>query len=105
MDTDDLSIQTYQGVLVVTEQFDHDLTLQFGLLSDDCLKEDEFLQKSIELIKVLKKYSREELSDAFYHRIPDLQSFRMTIKTVSNNIEKIILIPPAGRTFEKQNEK
>ena len=36
MDTDDLSIPTYTGVIIETEKFNHDLTLQFGLLALDC---------------------------------------------------------------------
>jgi len=41
MDTDDLSIPTYkEGIILEAERFNHDLTLQFGLLSSSC-KDDE----------------------------------------------------------------
>ncbi len=33
MDTDDLSIPTYYGVIIEPENFNHDLTLQFGMLA------------------------------------------------------------------------
>ncbi len=32
MDTDDLSEKTYRAIMVEAERFNHDLTLQFGLL-------------------------------------------------------------------------
>jgi hypothetical protein len=51
MDTDDLSKEAYKGIIAEAENFDPDLTLQFGLLSYDCANEDEYLDKSKELIK------------------------------------------------------
>ncbi len=32
MDTDDLSKPTYNGVILECEKYNHDLTLQFGIL-------------------------------------------------------------------------
>lgn len=31
MDTDELSNEAYQGIIIEAEKFDHDLTLQFGV--------------------------------------------------------------------------
>ena len=33
MDTDDLSNEAYQGIIIEAEKFNHDLTLQFGVLA------------------------------------------------------------------------
>ena len=33
MDTDGLSIEVYNGILIEAENFNHDLTLWFGVLS------------------------------------------------------------------------
>ena len=33
IDTDDLSNKTYKAIMLEAENFNHDLTLQFGLLS------------------------------------------------------------------------
>ncbi len=44
MDTDELSEKTYQAILGKAERFNHDLTLQFGLLSYECNDEKEFIQ-------------------------------------------------------------
>ncbi len=50
MDTDELSHEAYQAIIVTAEKFHHDLTLQFGLLSYDCKDEDEYLENSKKLI-------------------------------------------------------
>jgi hypothetical protein len=65
MDTDDLSEKAYKGVMLEAEKFNHDLTLQFGLRSEDCLDEDEFLENITELIDEFKTYKAEDLPDIF----------------------------------------
>jgi hypothetical protein len=51
MDTDDLSKATYNGVLIEAERFNHDLTLQFGLLASGCKDDDDYLNQAEALIK------------------------------------------------------
>lgn len=36
MDTGDLSEEEYLAIMIEAKRFNHDLTLQFGLLSCDC---------------------------------------------------------------------
>ena len=50
MDTDDLSKEAYQGIIIEAEKFNHDLTLQFGLLADDCEGEIEYIEKSEQFV-------------------------------------------------------
>ena len=45
MDTGDLSEEVYLAIMIEAERFDHDLTLQFGLLSYHCNDEDDFIEK------------------------------------------------------------
>lgn len=45
MDTDELSTETYEGVIAV-EKFNSDLALQFGLLASDCKNEEEYLNEA-----------------------------------------------------------
>lgn len=101
MDTDDLSIDAYRGIIIEAEKFNHDLTLQFGLLSYDCSNEDKYLEKAMELIEEFKTYNSEDLPNIFYDKIPDLKSFKRTLETISNNINKIKRIPLAKRRFEE----
>ena len=54
MDTDELSTEAYRGILIEAEKFNHDLTLQFGLISYSCKNEIEYLLKSKILVTKLK---------------------------------------------------
>ena len=45
MDTGDFSEEAYKAIIVEAEMFNHDLTLQFGLLSSDCKNENDFIEK------------------------------------------------------------
>ncbi len=45
MDTDDLSREVYDGILLEAEKLTHDLTLHYGLLSSDCKNESEYIVK------------------------------------------------------------
>lgn len=55
MDTDDLSRETYTGILVEAEKLTHDLTLHFGLLSYDCKNETDYIEKAKKLTEELIK--------------------------------------------------
>lgn len=43
MDIDDLSNETYQGVIIRTKRFIHDLTLQFGVMASSYKNEEDYL--------------------------------------------------------------
>ena len=49
MDTDELSREGYEGVLLEAEKLNHDLTLHYGLLSGFCEDEADYIDKAIEL--------------------------------------------------------
>jgi hypothetical protein len=100
MDTDDLSIDSYEAILGEAEKFNPDLTLQFGLIAEDCSTEDEYVENAIELIEELNTYTLEDLPDIFYDGIPDIKSFRKVLKTILNNINQIKQVPLAKRRFE-----
>lgn len=50
MDTNDLSRETHMAIIDTVERFHHDLTLQFGVMANDCSTDDEFLDRSESLI-------------------------------------------------------
>ncbi len=56
MDTDDLSREAYNGILIKAEKLTHDLTLHYGLLSSECKNETEYVEKAekftTEILKV-----------------------------------------------------
>lgn len=72
MDTDDLSRETYRAIITEAEKFNSDLTLQFGLLSDNCKDEQEFIDKSTQLINELKIADSGDLKDIFFGNVPNL---------------------------------
>ncbi len=43
MDTDDLSNETYEAVIIEAERFHHNLTLHFGVLAGQCDTEENSL--------------------------------------------------------------
>jgi HEPN domain-containing protein len=102
MDTDDLSNETYEAVILTAERFNHDLTLQFGLLSYSCETETEYLDAAEELIKewLTSEYIKEEMQDIFFGNPPSKQSFYKTINKILVNIESVRKIPIENRKFE-----
>ena len=51
MDTDDLSIPTYKGIIIEAEKFNHNLTIQFGLFAGECQDDDDYLNTAELLIQ------------------------------------------------------
>lgn len=68
MDTDNLSREAYCAIIAEAEKFNHDLTLQFGLLSGNCNDEQEFIDKSAQLINEFKMADTGSLEDVFFWR-------------------------------------
>ncbi|MEN6488102.1 MAG: hypothetical protein ABFD66_04350 [Smithella sp.] len=100
MDTDDLSREAYRATLIEAERFSHDLTLQFGLLSGDCKDEQEFIDKSAELIHTLRIADLEDLEAVFWGDAADLADLYKTLDRISDNIAKVKQIPVSERHFD-----
>jgi len=89
MDTDDLSKETYRAIMIEAEKFNHDLTLQFGLRSDDCDDEQEFIDQSKQLINELKVADLSDLEDIFIGNVPNLTKLNKALDKILYNISKI----------------
>ena len=100
MDTDDLSKEAYNAIIIEAENFNHDLTLQFGLLSYECLDENQFLEKSVRKITELKKIKLGDLDEIFYDKIPDIKEFKNTLDKILNNIAELDKVPLEKRKFD-----
>jgi hypothetical protein len=100
MDTDDLSEETYQAIILEAERFNHDLTLQFGLLSYKCQDENEYLEKSIILMGKMKKLDEMDLEDMFFGNPPRMDQFHQVLDTILVNIEDVKKIPIEQRNHE-----
>lgn len=98
MDTDDLSKEAYDSILIEAEQLTHDLTLHYGLLASDCKNENEYIEKAEKLSRAIMECEEYELDDLFWGNPPDKESLNLTLNQILVNIEKIKSIP-----FEKRN--
>jgi hypothetical protein len=100
MDTDDLSQEAYKAIMIEAELFNHDLTLRFGVLSADCNDEEEYLDKSLLLIKKLKNAKRYQLEDIFFGDVPNTDLLNKTLDRITENIAKVQKIPFNKRHFD-----
>lgn len=99
MDTDELSSEAYSGIFVEAENFNHDLTLQFGLLAADCENESEYLEQAKKLIFEIKLYNKTELSDLFFGNPPNIKSLCLVLDNILHNIEEVEKIPDSLRKY------
>ncbi len=78
MDTDDLSNETHEGILIEAERFHHNLTLHFGLIASDCDTEEAYLDAAEKLVKKLKKAKDHHLKDFFFGEVSDFEALPAT---------------------------
>jgi len=100
MDTDDLSREVYNGILIETEKLIHDLTLHYGLLSYDCRNESEYIDKAEKLTMEIMELEDYELDDLFWGNPPDKEKSDFTLKRIIEIIERIKKIPIEKRIFD-----
>jgi hypothetical protein len=91
LDTDNLSIPTYKGVILAANKFNRDLTLQFGVLASSCKDDDDYLNRAESLIKDwLNDDDMESLiGDIFYGEIVNEKKFTKTLNKILSNIHEI----------------
>lgn len=102
MDTDNLSIPTYDGIVLEAERFNHDLTLQFGVLASNCKDDDDYLNQAEEMIR--NWLGTEDmfylLQDIFYGEPVDEQEFRIILNILLSNIVDIRKTPMEEREYK-----
>ena len=89
IDTDDLSDATYNAIIAASERFDHNLTLQFGLLSYHCDDESEFIEKSEELIAEMLDFNLDNIDDMFFGEPPTKAEFHRMLNKLLVNIAQL----------------
>ena len=100
MDTDELSNEAYEGIILEAEKFNHDLTLRFGVLAKDCEDEEDYFKQAVELIDELRKVDEDELEWIFFGQVPDKKSLYSTLDKITNNIEQVKRIPKEQKHYE-----
>lgn len=99
MDTDDLSEEAYEAVIVTPEKFHHDLAMQFGLQAEGCLDEDEYLERCKQLILNLKQMEEDELGDIFFDNVPTVSDLGNALESILGKIDSVRRIPLRKRHF------
>lgn len=101
MDTDELSNETYKAILITSEKFNHNLTLQFGLLASDCTDDNDYLEKASQLIIDWKSDLANSINYIFFDtEKPTISSFENILLKIQSQSAKVIRIPVEKRTFE-----
>ena len=100
MDTDDLSREAYDGILIEAEKLTHDLTLHYGLLSYNCKNETEYIEKAEKLTTEIMEVKDYKLDDLFWGNPPNKERLGSTLKKILRNIEKVKLIPIEKRKYD-----
>ena len=100
MDTDDLSREAYDAIIIEAEKLTHDLTLHFGVLSSSCKDESEYLEKSRQLAEEIMQLDEFQLEDLLLGNIPDKDKINATLKKIINNIEEVNKIPIDKRDYD-----
>ncbi|MDZ7717503.1 MAG: hypothetical protein U5K72_01635 [Balneolaceae bacterium] len=100
MDTDDLSTEAYEGIIIEAEKFDHDLTLRFGVLASSCKDEEEYLNKATDLISEIRSLDEDELTDLFFGKLPDTDALNLTLDRIIENIDQVRKVPEEKRHYE-----
>ena len=82
MDTDDLSREAYNAIIIEAEKLTHDLTLNFGVLSSSCKDESEYLDKSKRLAEEFLQLDDYKLEDLLFGNVPDKDKLDFTLTIV-----------------------
>ena len=103
MDTDSLSRNAYDAVIIEAEKFHHDLTLQFGVLSGICESENDYLISAKNMITDwIKNWDLNEvIEDIFYENPPNKKEFKRHLQRILQNIDNVRKIPIEKRKFDE----
>ena len=100
MDTDDLSTECYNGVILEAEKFNHNLTLHFGVLASSCKDEEDYLLNAKKLINKIRKLDEFDLEDLFFGETINRSDLYECLKQMELNIAQVESIPKEKRHYE-----
>jgi hypothetical protein len=100
MDTDDLSKEAYEAILVEAEKYSHDLTLHFGLLSSKCQDELEYIEKSKKLTEEILRLENYEIEEFLFGNFQSRDHLENTLRKLLGNIEELNKIPVKERHYD-----
>ena len=103
MDTDDLSIPVYDGIIREAERFNHNLSIQFGVLASECKDDDDYLNQAESMVKLwLAEEEFDELiDDIFFGEYVDLDDVKSMLEKLLFNIYEIKKTPMTEREYKE----
>ena len=100
MDTDSLSKECYKAILMEAEEFNHDLTLHFGVMDYHCADEQEYIEESKKLIAQIKKSNDDEIDDLFFGEPINRKKLHKALDRMLGNISNLEKIPQDKRHYD-----
>jgi endonuclease IV len=100
MDTDDLSKEAYNGILIESERLTHDLTIHFGVIAKNCKNEKGYLNKAEDLASNILQFNDNRLMDFFGGDVPEKNNLYTTLRKIIRNIKDIKKIPFDQLTYD-----
>jgi acyl-CoA hydrolase len=100
VDTDDLSNESYEAIILEAEKFNHNLTLHFGVMASSCKNEDEYLLNAKKLINEIRKLDEYDLEDLFFGEKINPSNLYESLKQMELSISKVESIPKEKRHYE-----
>ncbi len=89
MDTRQLSPLTYKAILDEAGRFHPDLALQFGMLARLSVNEQDYISKSMELIRFMSQYSDADIDAVFLETPLSSAQFHDALNHISANIKTL----------------
>lgn len=99
MDTDDLSNEAYEAVIMEAERFHQNLTIHFGVLVDGCNTEEEYLAAAEKMAKNIKTFTTDSLDDFLFNEVDDISALPATLDKILANIARVREVPEEKRTY------
>ena len=78
-----------KAILIEAEKFDHNLTLHFGCLADECENEKEYIREATKMVKEFKTYDDDEFDDLFFGEPRDRKDIIIALDRILINISKL----------------
>lgn len=89
MDTRQLSAETYKAILGEAGRFHPDLALRFGMLAKLSKDEDDYIQKSEELIRFMTQYDDAAIDAVFLDNPLSPDAFHEALAHITSHIQKL----------------
>ena len=100
MSRDDLSRESYRGVIIEAEIFHYNLTWEFANIAACCANEKDYLDRAKELICEIRNFDNGDIDDMFLGVAPDKRALDNILDRILINIAEVETIPENQRHYD-----